>query len=119
MKKIKCMSSILVVICLLFAISLFYSPQKIELATWEKSCLTNAVYRLSGSDVYTDEQRELIAKSVLNLRGNNESEWNVVDVLERHPEIYGEWHEKDVQRYTDVNAEEYARAENIVLKYVK
>ena len=91
--------------------------RNIKLQSWEKTALTNAVYKLAGTDIYTDSQRERIAKYVLDLRGSKKEQWNVVDVLEMHPELFGYFGEDDVSS-PNIQDGNYKRAEKIVNRIV-
>ncbi len=88
--------------------------QNIKLYEWEVSTLTNAVYKLAGSDIYTDSQRKRVVKYILDMRGKTEYEWNVVDVLEGHPELFGYFGEDDVRIPEYSEEPNYKRAEKIV-----
>lgn len=99
--------------CLLF-LSSCMPTQKPKYSDWEKSVVTNAVYRLAGSDIYSDSQRKSIANSIISSVKPNTADFSVVDVLENHPELYGEWHEDDIKKYQNINQKNYQRAKQIV-----
>ena len=84
---------------------------------YEVTCLTNAVYKLSGQNA-NDCQRENLVYQIMGQRGNSKYESNVVDVLESHPELYGTWGEDDVQKPEKVNQEPYEKAQMAVERII-